>query len=209
MAKPVIGLLASGRGSNAQAILNAIASGYIPASAAVLLSDNPQAPALEMAAARGLAAYALERKSFADRATFETALAGELERHNVDLVVLAGFMRLLSPGFIRRFPGRILNIHPSLLPAFPGLDAQGQAIRYGAKISGCTVHFVDEGMDSGPVILQQSVPVSAEDTAESLSQRILEVEHRLYPKAVRLFCLNRLRIDGRIVRIDSEEETIS
>lgn len=209
MTKPVIGLLASGRGSNAQAILNAIASGYIPARAAVLLSDNPQAPALEMATDRGLAACALERKSFADREAFETALAGELERHNVDLVVLAGFMRLLSPGFIRRFPGRILNIHPSLLPAFPGLDAQEQAVRYGAKISGCTVHFVDEGMDTGPVILQQSVPVSAEDTAESLSQRILEVEHRLYPKAVRLFCLNRLRIDGRIVRIDSEEETIS
>lgn len=205
MTKTVIGILASGRGSNAQAILDAIHSGQIQGKVAVLISDNPQAQALERAAVLGIRACCIDRRDFGSRKEFENAVAAVLTDHGVELVVLAGFMRLLSEAFINRFPGRIMNIHPSLLPAFPGLDAQEQAVRYGAKVSGCTVHFVDSGMDTGPIILQQPVPVYGDDTASILACRILEAEHILYPEAVRLFCEGRLTIDGRIVRIAAEE----
>lgn len=204
--KVKIGILASGRGSNAQAILDAIAEGAISGQIAVIISDNRQAQVLERAAVNDIPACCIERSAFSTKSQFEDALAGELDRHGVQLVVLAGFMRLLGPAFISRFPRRIMNIHPSLLPAFSGLDAQGQAIRYGAKVSGCTVHFVDEGMDTGPVILQQAVPVYSEDTTEALAERILEVEHALYPQAVKLFCQGRLHCDSRIVRIEAAKE---
>ena len=150
----------------------------------------------------------VEKKFVAEgisKALVNEYLADELERHQVDLVVLAGFMRILSSCFIQRFPGAIVNIHPSLLPAFPGLDAQGQALRYGVKVAGCTVHFVDEGMDSGPIILQEAVPVEQGDTTQTLADRILHVEHRLYPRAIALFCEERLEIEGRQVHIRSEK----
>lgn len=206
MSKVKIGILASGRGSNAQAILDAIAAGTVSGQAAVIISDNPAAQVLERAEKHQIPACCMERSAFSDKQQFEEALAAELERYGVQLVVLAGFMRLLSPHFISRFPRKIMNIHPSLLPAFPGLDAQGQAIRYGAKVSGCTVHFVDEGMDTGPVILQQAVAVDSDDTPEELSKRILQVEHELYPRAVQLFCQGRLHFENRIVRIDAAKE---
>lgn len=206
MAKTVIGILASGRGSNAMAILEGIQAGRIDGQVALLISDNPAAQALERAAAYNIRACCIDRRNFTSRSEFEAAIAAVLTDHAVELVVLAGFMRLLSESFINQFPGRIMNIHPSLLPAFPGLDAQEQAVRYGAKVSGCTVHFVDSGMDTGPIILQHSVPVYGNDTASTLASRILQTEHILYPEAVRLFCEGRLTIDGRIVRIAAEEE---
>lgn len=205
-AKKALGVLVSGRGSNLQAILDAIHAGRLPlAKVGVVISDNPEAKALLRVRGMGIPTVVLERKAFADRTAYETALADELERHQVDLVVLAGFMRILSACFIQRFPGAILNIHPSLLPAFPGLDAQGQALRYGVKVAGCTVHFVDEGMDSGPIILQEAVPVELGDTTQTLADRILHVEHRLYPRAIALFCEERLEIEGRQVHIRSEK----
>ena len=205
-AKKALGVLVSGRGSNLQAILDAIHAGRLPlAKVGVVISDNPEAKALLRVRGMGIPTVVLERKAFADRAAYETALADELERHQVDLVVLAGFMRILSACFIQRFPGAIVNIHPSLLPAFPGLDAQGQALRYGVKVAGCTVHFVDEGMDSGPIILQEAVPVELGDTTQTLADRILHVEHRLYPRAIALFCEERLEIEGRQVHIRSEK----
>lgn len=206
MNKVKIGILASGRGSNAQAILDAIAAGAINGEVVIIISDNPAAEVLKRAEANRIPACCIKRSAFSDKHRFEESLAAELERYGVQLVVLAGFMRLLSVHFISRFPRKIMNIHPSLLPSFPGLDAQGQAIRYGAKVSGCTVHFVDEGMDTGPVILQQAVPVYSEDTADQLAERILQVEHCLYPRAVDLFCRGRLHCDGRIVRIDAAKE---
>ena len=205
-AKKALGVLVSGRGSNLQAILDAIHAGRLPlAKVGVVISDNPEAKALLRVRGMGIPTVVLERKAFADRTAYETALADELERHQVDLVVLAGFMRILSACFIQRFPGAIVNIHPSLLPAFPGLDAQGQALRYGVKVAGCTVHFVDEGMDSGPIILQEAVPVELGDTTQTLADRILQVEHRLYPRAIAWFCKERLEIEGRQVHIRSEK----
>ena len=205
-AKKALGVLVSGRGSNLQAILDAIHAGRLPlAKVGVVISDNPEAKALLRVRGMGIPTVVLERKAFADRTAYETALAVELERHEVDLVVLAGFLRILSACFIQRFPGAIVNIHPSLLPAFPGLDAQGQALRYGVKVAGCTVHFVDEGMDSGPIILHEAVPVELGDTTQTLADRILHVEHRLYPRAIALFCEERLEIEGRQVHIRSEK----
>ena len=201
MTETVIGILASGRGSNAQAIIDAVKAGRIPGKAAVLISDNPQAPVLERAKEWGIVVHCLDRKSYTGRADFEAALAAELDRHGVQLLLLAGFMRILSPAFITLYKARIMNIHPSLLPAFPGLHAQEQAVNYGARVSGCTVHFVDDGMDTGPIILQEAVPVYEDDSADALAARILVVEHRLYPEAVRLFCEGRLQVTGRHVSI--------
>ena len=201
-AKKALGVLVSGRGSNLQAILDAIHAGRLPlAKVGVVISDNPEAKALLRVRGMGIPTVVLERKAFADRTAYETALAGELERHQVDLVVLAGFMRILSACFIQRFPGAIVNIHPSLLPAFPGLDAQGQALRYGVKVAGCTVHFVDEGTDTGPIILQKVVPVEEGDTGETLADRILIQEHRALPEALKLWAEDRLQVHGRKVSI--------
>jgi phosphoribosylglycinamide formyltransferase-1 len=201
MAKRRIGVLVSGRGSNLQALIDKIRAGALPVKIAVVVSDNGAAYALDRARAAGIDACVLERGRFTDKTAFEKALCEKLENCGAELVAMAGFMRLLGGYFVNRWPLKIMNIHPSLLPSFPGLNAQAQAINYGAKISGCTVHFVDEGMDTGPVIIQKAAPVLPGDTADSLSARILELEHQAYPEAVRLWAENRLEVSGRLVKI--------
>ena len=204
MNRKVLGVLVSGRGSNLHAIFDAIQAERLQAKIGVVISDNPDALALKRIAGFEIATAVIERKNFASRYDFEMAIAKELSLHHVELVVLAGFMRILSPDFIRHFPLRIMNIHPALLPAFPGLNAQAQAINCGVKVSGCTVHFVDEGMDTGPIILQEAVPVFDNDTDHSLAERILHIEHVLYPRAIGLYCEGRLHIDGRKVKISEK-----
>lgn len=201
MSKTILGVLASGRGSNMQVILDNIQAGQIHGRIGVVISDHKTAKVLEIAADAGIPAVCVERKNFATKQDFEAAIAEELVKYNVQLVVLAGFMRILSGYFISLFSGRIMNIHPSLLPAFPGLHAHEQVIAYGAKVSGCTIHFVDEGVDTGPIIMQQAVAVLADDTADSLAQRIIKVEHALYSKAIGLYCEKRLYVEGRNVKI--------
>ena len=178
-----LGILLSGRGSNFLAIADSVAAGRLNAEIAVVISNRPEAPGIALAQERGLNAVILPSKGL-DREVYDRELVAELRRNSVDLVCLAGYMRILSGYFIREFPMRILNIHPSLLPAFPGLDAQHQALAHGVKFAGCTVHFVDEGVDSGPIIEQAVVPVLEGDTVESLSERILEQEHRIYTEAI-------------------------
>jgi phosphoribosylglycinamide formyltransferase-1 len=194
-----VAVLASGRGSNLQAILEATGRPGFPARVVLVVSDREGAVALERAAAAGVRGVFLNPKDFADRTAFDAALAAMLDDAGVRLVCLAGFMRILGAAFVRSWQGRMLNIHPSLLPAFPGLAAQRQALAYGVKVAGATVHFVDEGVDTGPIVLQASVPVRDADTEESLSERILAEEHRLYPEAIRLYAEGRLRIAGRRV----------
>jgi phosphoribosylglycinamide formyltransferase 1 len=193
-----LGILISGRGSNFEAIADRIAAGTLDAEIAVVISNRESAPGLEAARRRGLNAIALPSRGL-DREVYDRRLGDELEQHQVDLVCLAGFMRLLSAGFIRRFANRILNIHPSLLPAFPGLDAQRQALEHGVKLAGCTVHFVDEDLDAGPIVLQMAVPVRDDDTVESLSARILAEEHRIYSEAIAIVLSGRYSLDGRRV----------
>jgi len=200
----VLGVLASGRGSNLQAILDAIKAGRCPARVAVVVSDRAGAPALDRAGRAGVKAVHLDPQAYADRAAFDRDVAKVLADHGVELVCLAGYMRLLSPGFVAAFRGRILNIHPALLPAFPGLHAQRQALEHGVKVAGATVHVVDEGVDTGPIVLQAAVPVQEDDTEATLSARILAEEHRLYPEAIRLFAERRLEIAGGRVRIRPE-----
>lgn len=204
MNRTVLGILVSGRGSNLQAILDAILAERLKAKIGVVISDNPDAPALKRVAGFDITTTVIERRKFADKRSFEKAIAAELQLHHVELVLLAGFMRILSGEFISQFPGRIMNIHPAMLPAFPGLDAQAQAVKYGVKVSGCTIHFVDEGVDTGPIILQEAVPVLDGDDEHALAERILHVEHKLYPRAVGLFCEGRLRIEGRKVIISEK-----
>jgi phosphoribosylglycinamide formyltransferase-1 len=194
-----VGVLASGRGSNLQALLDACAQPEFPARVVVVISDREQAVALERARAAGVEALWVNPKDFGDREAFDLTLVRELERRQVGLVCHAGFMRILSPAYVRAFAGRALNVHPSLLPAFPGLHAQRQALAHGVKVAGASVHFIDEGVDSGPIVLQAAVPVERADTEETLAARILVQEHRLYPEAVRLFAEGRLRIEGRRV----------
>ena len=196
-----LGVLASGRGSNLQAILEACARPGFPARVAVVISDRERAAALERARAAGVEAVWVNPKDFGDREAFDRALVHELQGRGVGLVCQAGFMRILSPVYVRAFAGRALNVHPSLLPAFPGLHAQRQALDYGARVSGATVHFVEESVDTGPIVLQAAVPVEVSDTEESLAARILEQEHRIYPEAIRLFAEGRLRIQGRRVMV--------
>ena len=188
-------------GSNLQAILDAINAGRLEAKIGLVISDNPEANALRRLGGLNIPTAVVERKNYKTKQDFEAAVIAQLDLHHVELVILAGFMRILSPHFINRFPGRVMNIHPALLPAFPGLNAQEQAVRYGVKVSGATVHFVDEGMDSGPIILQEAVPVEDNDTVESLSERILHLEHKLYVRAVRLYCEGRISMEGRTVKI--------
>lgn len=201
MKKKNLGVLASGRGSNLQSIMDACAAGQIPARVAVVISDNLEAYALERARQAGIAAVAVNHSDYPDKAAYEQYIVKVLREHGVDLVCLAGYMRLVSPTLLNAFGGRIMNIHPALLPSFPGLHGQEQAWRYGVKFSGCTVHFVDDGMDTGPIILQAVVPVYDDDTADTLAERILEQEHRIYPEAIRLYCLDKLVVDGRKVCI--------
>jgi len=199
-----VGVLVSGRGSNLQALLDASARREYPAEVVVVISDRERAPALDRARAAGVEALFVDPKDFADRESFDLALVRELTARRVDLACNAGFMRILSAAYVRAFAGKAMNIHPSLLPAFPGLHAQRQALEHGAKVAGVTVHFVDEGLDAGPIILQASVPVLPDDTEESLSARILAEEHRLYPEAVRLFAEGRLAIVGRRVLVRND-----
>jgi len=196
--KKRLGILISGRGSNFLAIADAIAGHRLDAEIAVVISNHPEAPGLSAAYQLNLTAVALPSKGL-DRETYDRQLIQELQKNRVDLVCLAGYMRILSGHFIREYSQRIVNIHPSLLPAFPGLDAQHQALEHGAKFSGCTVHFVEEGLDSGPIIAQAVVPVLAADTAESLSARILKEEHRIYPEALGLVLSGKYRVEGRRV----------
>jgi phosphoribosylglycinamide formyltransferase 1 len=204
--KLAVGVLASGRGSNLQSIIDACRAPDFPARVAVVVSDREAAAALERARAAGIEAVFVNPKDFGDRDAFDAALVRTLEARDVRLVCHAGYMRILSPSYVRAFAGRALNIHPSLLPAFPGLHAQRQALAYGVKLAGATVHFVDEGVDTGPIVLQASVPVAADDTEETLSARILAQEHRLYPQAIRLFAEGRLKIEGRHVIVTPEAE---
>lgn len=196
--KKRLGILLSGRGSNFLAIADSIAAGRLNAEVAVVISNRPEAPGIEAAEARGLNARVLASRGL-DREIYDRQLVAELEANRVDFVCLAGYMRLLSGYFIRSFPMRILNIHPSLLPAFPGLDAQHQALEHGVKFSGCTVHFVDEGLDSGPIVKQAVVPVLDSDTAESLAARILAEEHRVYTESIALVVSGQYRVEGRRV----------
>ncbi len=196
-----VGVLVSGRGSNLQAILDRIADGYLPLEVAVVISDKANALALERAAKVGIPTVVVARKECASKDEFEAKINVALVEAGCELVVLAGFMRILSGSFVNQWQQKIINIHPALLPSFPGLDAQGQAVNYGVKFSGCTVHFVDEGTDSGPIILQKVVPVLDDDTEETLAARILEQEHKAMPEALKLWAEGKLEIFGRHVRV--------
>lgn len=193
-----LGVLLSGRGSNFLAIADRVAAGDIPAEIAVVIANRPQSPGLAAAAQRGLKTLSLPSKGL-DREIYDRQLIDALREHGVDWVILAGYMRILSAEFIRAFPQRILNIHPSLLPAFPGLDAQHQAFDYGVKVTGCTVHFVDEDLDHGPIVMQAAVDVEPDDTAETLSARILKQEHRIYGDSIRRLLTTPWTIEDRRV----------
>ena len=194
-----IGVLLSGRGSNFEALAESVAAGRLPhAEIAIAISNREGAPGIERAKARGIATRAIPSKGL-EREVYDRQVVAALREHKVDLVCLAGYMRLLSPYFIAAFPQRILNIHPSLLPSFPGLESQRQALEYGVKVAGCTVHFVDENLDAGPIVLQAVVPVKDDDTEETLSARILQEEHRIYSEAVRMVLEGRYKIEGRRV----------
>ena len=197
-----LGILLSGRGSNFMALKKAVDAGRINARIAVVISNKADAKGLEHARECGLDAVFLNPKEFAGREAYDTELVRVLNSYGVDLVCLAGFMRIISSVFVEAFRNRIVNIHPSLLPSFKGLDAQGQALGYGVKFAGCTVHFVDEEMDNGAIILQAVVPVMQTDSDHDLADRILKEEHRIYPEAVALICDDRARVEGRRVFID-------
>lgn len=195
----MMGVLASGRGSNLQAILDAMTAGRLDATVAIVISDREDSQALERARSAGLVTRFVNPKAFPAREAHDAHVAEELRRAGVELVVLAGYMRLITRELLDAFPNRIINVHPSLLPAFPGMRAQRQALEYGVKLSGCTVHFVTEGLDDGAIILQAAVPVHDDDTEASLGDRILAQEHRLLPEALQLYAEGRLTITGRRV----------
>jgi len=194
-------VLASGRGSNFQSIIDAINNKKLKAQILLLITDNPSAYAIERAKKHDIEHLVLRTKEYSSRDDFYRKITEELQKRNVGLVVLAGFMRIVGKPLIDAYPNRIMNIHPALLPSFPGLHGQKQAVEYGVRISGCTVHFVDEGMDTGPVIMQAAVPVYHSDTEDTLSERILKLEHKIYPEAIRLFSEGRLEVQGRVVKI--------
>ncbi len=196
-----IAVLASGRGSNLQAIIDGIESGYLKAKITVVISDVTDAYALERARKHGIEAVFIDPKKFASRKLFEKDILKVLRKHDAELVLLAGYMRVVGRTLLDVYKNRMLNIHPALLPAFPGLHAQKQAFDHGVKVAGCTVHFVDDMLDGGPIILQRCVEVAEDDTSETIADRILEQEHKIYPEAVKLFVENRLRIEGRKVKI--------
>ena len=195
------GVLVSGRGSNLQAVLDRIADGYLPLEIGVVISDKADAYALERAANVGIKTVVVARKECASKEEFEDRIHVALVEAGCELVVLAGFMRILSGNFVSKWHNKIINIHPALLPSFPGLDGQGQALEYGVKFTGCTVHFVDEGTDTGPIILQKVVPVLDDDTHDTLAARILEQEHKAMPEALKLWAEGKLVIEGRKVKI--------
>lgn len=200
-AKTRLGVLISGNGTNLQAIIDRCETGELNAEVVCVISNKAAAFGLERARKHGIAALHLDHKSFANRNEYDAALVNCLREYKVDLVILAGFMRIVTPVLLDAFPNRVMNIHPALLPSFAGLDAQKQALEYGAKVSGCTVHFVDAGTDTGPIILQSTVPVMEDDSEETLSRRIHLEEHKLYPAAIQLFAEGRLKVEGRRVKI--------
>ena len=199
--RPRVGILISGRGSNMVALVNAMRDGRVPADPVVVISNVPRAPGLATAAGWGIATAVVDHTAINPRQAHERAVIEILNAHRVDIVCLAGYMRRLSPLLVGAFQGRILNVHPGLLPAFPGLDAQKAALDYGVKLAGCTVHLVDDEVDHGPIVLQSTVPVEDGDTVETLSARILEQEHAIYPQALALLAAGKLEIDGRRVRV--------
>jgi phosphoribosylglycinamide formyltransferase 1 len=196
-----IGVLVSGSGSNLQSILDACARGELPARVVCVISNKADAFALERARKAGIPALHLDHRAHAGREAYDAALVATLREFDVQLVVMAGFMRIITPVLLEAFPMAVMNIHPALLPSFPGLHAQRQALDYGAKFAGCTVHFVDAGTDTGPIIVQAAVPILEEDTEETLSGRIQKEEHRIYPEAIRLFAEGRLGVEGRQVKV--------
>ena len=196
-----LGVLASGRGSNFQSIIDAVDNKALKAEIVLLITDNPAAFAIERAKKHGIEYLVIRPKEFSSGDAFYGKVSGEIQERGIDLVILAGFMRIIGKPLIDVFPNRIMNIHPALLPAFPGLHAQKQALEHGVRIAGCTVHFVDEGMDTGPIIIQAAVPVYPDDNEETLSERILKFEHKIYPEAIRLFAEGRIAVDGRTVKI--------
>lgn len=196
-----IGVLASGRGTNLQALIDASERGELNSRVALVISDRPKAQALERARRHGIPAAVVRLRDFRNRAAHDMEMKRLLDAAGAKLICLAGYMLLLSPAFVEAYAGRIINIHPALLPAFPGTDVQRAAMEYGVKVSGCTVHFVDQGMDTGPIIVQRAVPVLEDDTPETLAARILAEEHKAYVEAVNLFAAGRLRIEGRRVRV--------
>ncbi len=200
-----LGVLASGRGSNFQAIIDSIEKGFLQAEIILLITDNESAFAAERAKKHKINHLYINPKEFKTKEAFFEKIADELKKKKVELVILAGFMRIVRKPLLDAFPNRIMNIHPALLPAFPGLHGQKQAIDYGTKISGCTVHFVDEGTDTGPIIIQAAVPVLPDDTEDSLSEKILEFEHQIFPEAIKLFSEGRLEVQGRKVIIKNYE----
>ncbi len=201
MQKLKIGVLASGSGSNLQAIIDAAAAGTLPAEVVMVLSDKPDAYALARADAAGIMTAVVEPKEYASREEYDAKLVKLLQLAGADTVALAGYLRIVTPVLLEAFPQRVLNIHPALLPAFPGLHAQRQAFEHGVKVAGCTAHFVDSGLDSGPIILQAPVPVLEDDDADSLAARILEQEHIIFPLALRLLAEGKLSVEGRRVYI--------
>jgi len=204
-----IGVLLSGRGSNFVALAESVAAGRIPnAEISIVISNREGAPGIEKAKALGIETRVIPSKGL-EREAYDRQVVAALREKQVDLICLAGFMRLLSPYFIAAYPNRILNIHPALLPAFPGLESQRQALEYGAKFSGCTVHFVDEKLDAGPIVVQAVVPVRDDDTPDSLSERILKEEHRIYTEAVRIVLEGRYRIEGRRVVLISKDKGVT
>lgn len=196
-----IAIFASGRGSNFEAIMQSVKSGVVRARVPLLICDNPEAGVLKLAEKEGVEAALVLRESFSSRQEFEAAILGHLQRHAIDAIALAGFMRMLSGGFVGSYKNRIINIHPALLPSFKGTNAIADAFEYGVRLTGVTVHFVDEGMDSGPIILQRQVPVEQHDTLVSIEEKIHSLEHELYPQALRLFAEGKLAITGRRVEI--------
>ena len=194
-----IAFLASGRGSNFQAVIDSMVRGEVPAECSGLITDNPRAYAVNRAEKAGIPIYIVDYSAYPSKDAYEADLLAAMAKCDADLFILAGYMRIVGAGIVQAFPGRIINIHPALLPSFPGLHAQRQAIDYGVKVSGCTVHFVDEHMDNGPIIIQAAVPVIEGDDEETRSERILVQEHRCLPEAVRLFCQGRLQIVDRRV----------
>jgi phosphoribosylglycinamide formyltransferase-1 len=197
-----LAVLASGRGSNLQAIIDQIEEGRLHASIKLLVVDNPDAFAIERARRHSIPYLYLDPGEFPTKDSYFVKIVEELKARGVELVILAGFMRIVRRPMIEAYPNRIMNIHPALLPSFPGFHGQRQAVDYGVRITGCTVHFVDEGMDTGPVIIQAAVPVLPDDTEETLSARVLKLEHRIFPEAIRLFSEGRLSVEGRLVKIE-------
>ncbi|PKN38208.1 MAG: phosphoribosylglycinamide formyltransferase [Deltaproteobacteria bacterium HGW-Deltaproteobacteria-2] len=200
-----LGVLISGNGSNLQSIIDHIEKGSLRAIIKIVISNNPDAYGIIRAKKHGIPVVILKHTNFKNKEDFDLELINILKSNNVDLVILAGFMRILTPAFLKAFSHKIMNIHPALLPSFPGIHGQKQAVEYGVKISGCTVHFVDEGVDTGPIIIQSAVQVFDDDTEETLAARILKKEHMIYPQAIQLFADGKIEIKGRKVRIKAQE----